>query len=53
MLKDTKQYPGLGACRSRDFDTQITDCARAFITHTVLTLHKRFGDYETMGDLFR
>jgi hypothetical protein len=53
VFKETKQYLGLGACQSRDFDAQIADCTLAFITHTILTLHKRFSDYETLGELFR
>jgi len=53
VFKEAKQYLGLGSCQSRDFDAQIADCTLAFITHTVLTLHKRFSDYETLGELFR
>ncbi|MDR1882224.1 MAG: transposase [Prevotella sp.] len=32
VFKETKQYLGLGACRSRDFGAQIADCTLAFIT---------------------
>jgi hypothetical protein len=53
LFKECKQYLGLGTCQSRDFDAQIADCTLAFITHTVLTLHKRFSDYEILGELFR
>jgi hypothetical protein len=53
LFKEAKQYLGLGSCQSRDFDAQIADCTLAFITYTVLSLHKRFSDYETLGELFR
>ncbi|MDR0748465.1 MAG: transposase [Tannerellaceae bacterium] len=53
LFKEAKQYLGLGNCQSRDFDAQIADCTLTFITHTILTLHKRFSNYETLGELFR
>jgi hypothetical protein len=53
LFKEAKQYLGLGSCQARNFDAQIADCTLTFITHTVLTLHKRFSDYETLGELFR
>jgi hypothetical protein len=53
LIKEAKQYLGLGNCQSRDFDAQIADCTLTFVTHTILTLHKRFSDYETLGKLFR
>jgi hypothetical protein len=53
LIKEAKQYLGLGSCQARDFDAQIGDCTLAFITHTILVLHKRFSDYETLGELFR
>jgi hypothetical protein len=43
----------LGGCQCRDFDDQIADCTLTFIAHAVLTLHKRFSDYETLGEVFR
>ncbi len=60
---DTKQYPlGFkllllsiwdGKSQNTDFDGQVAYTTLALVTHTVLTLQKRFGDYETMGILFR
>ncbi len=53
MYRESKQYLGLGKWQSTDFDAQIADCTLALATYTMLTLYKRFGDYETMGVLFR
>lgn len=52
LNKETKQYLGLGGFQGRDFDGQIADCTICYITYTVMALEKRFGEYETMGDLF-
>jgi hypothetical protein len=30
-----------------------TETTKSIVTHTILTLHKRFSDYETLGELFR
>lgn len=32
---------------------EIADCTLAFIAYSVISLRKRFSDYETFGDLFR
>jgi len=53
MFKECKQYLGLGRSQNTDFDGQIADTTLALITHTILTLQKRFSAYETMGGLFR
>ena len=53
MYRECKQYLGLGKCLSTDFDAQVADCTLSLATYTMLTLYKRFGDYETMGELFR
>jgi len=53
LFKECKQYLGLGSSQNTDFDGQIADTTLVLITHTVLTLQKRFGSYETMGELFR
>ena len=53
MYREGKQHLGLGKCQSTDFDAQIADCTLALATYTVLTLYRRFGEYETMGELFR
>jgi hypothetical protein len=33
-------------------DAQIGDTTLAFITYTTLALDKRFGEYETIGEIF-
>lgn len=53
MYREGKQYLGLGKCQSTDFDAQIADCTLSLATYTILTLYRRFGQYETMGELFR
>ena len=53
MYRESKQYLGLGKCQSTDFDVQVADCTLALATYTILTLYRRFGEYETMGELFR
>jgi hypothetical protein len=40
-------------CQSTDLDARIADCTLAFIGYSVISLRKRFSDYETFGDLFR
>lgn len=50
--KECKEYLGLGHYQGRSFNGQIADCTLCFITYTVLSLGKRFSDYETMGELF-
>jgi len=53
LFKECKQYLRLGACQNTDFDGQIADATMALVTHTILTLQRRFEAYETMGELFR
>lgn len=53
FFKECKQYLGLGKSQNTDFDGQIADITIVLVTHTILTLQKRFGAYETMGELFR
>lgn len=53
FFKECKQYLRLGQSQNIDFDGQIADVTLVFITHTILTLQKRFGAYETTGELFR
>ena len=43
---------GLGTYQGTDFDAQIADCTLCLMTHMILTLGKRFGEYETLGKLF-
>jgi hypothetical protein len=53
LFKECKQYLRLGSCQNTDFDGQIADTTLVLITHTILTLKRRFEAYETMGELFR
>jgi hypothetical protein len=53
MFKECKQYLLLGRSQNTDFDGQIADVTIVLITHTILTLQRRFEAYETMGELFR
>ena len=53
LFYECKQYLELGRCQSTDLNAQIADCTLAFIGYTVISLHKRFSDYETFGELFR
>jgi hypothetical protein len=53
LFYECKQHLELGRCQSPDLDAQIADSTLAFIAHTVISLRKRFSDYETFGDLFR
>ena len=53
MYKECRQYLKLGSYQGTDFDAQIADNTLCLMTHMLLTLEKRFSEYETMGDLFR
>jgi hypothetical protein len=53
FFKECKQYLMLGKNQSTNFDAQIASLTITLITHTVLTLEKRFNSYQTMGELFR
>jgi hypothetical protein len=53
LFKECKQYLRLGASQNTDFDGQIADATIILVTHTILSLQKRFSSYETMGELFR
>lgn len=53
LFKECRQYLGLGGWQGTDFCGQVADCTLCLMTHTVLTLAKRFSEYETLGELFR
>ncbi len=53
LFYEAKQHLELGRCQSLDLDAQIADCTLAFIAYSVISLRKRFSDYETFGGLFR
>jgi hypothetical protein len=53
FFKESKQYLGLGKCQSNDLDAHFTDVTISMIQYILLTLRKRFEDYETKGALFK
>lgn len=53
LFKECKQYLRLGESQNTDFDGQVADLTITLITHTILSLQKRFCSYETMGELYR
>jgi hypothetical protein len=53
FFKESKQFLNLGACQSNNFDAQIADTTITMIQYILLTLKKRFDDYETRGAVFR
>jgi hypothetical protein len=53
FFKEAKQYLNLGKSQANDFDAQIADVTISMMQYIILTLHKRFQVYETLGELFR
>jgi hypothetical protein len=53
FFKESKQYLGLGKCQSQDFDAQISSTTISMIQFNILSIAKRFTDYESLGVLFR
>lgn len=53
FFKEGKQYLGLGKCQSQDFDAQIAATTLCMLQYNLLSVVKRFNDYETLGVLFR
>jgi len=53
FFKESKQYLGLGKCQSVDFDAQIAATTISFIQYIMLSLHKRYNAYESIGGLFK
>lgn len=53
FFKESKQYFGLGKCQSVDFDGQIAATTISFIQYIMLSLHKRYNTYESIGGLFK
>ena len=53
FFKERKQFLQLGKSQSNDFDAQIADTTVSIIVYLLLNLHKRFSDYETLGEIFR
>ena len=53
FFKDSKQYLGLGKCQSQDFDAQIAHTTICMLQYNLLSVVRRFTDYESLGELFR
>lgn len=53
IFKESKQNLGLGKCQSQDFDAQIAATTLCMIQYNLLSIAKRFSNYETLGELFR
>ena len=53
FFKECKQNLGLGKCQSQDFDAQIAATTLCMLQYNMLSIAKRFSDYETLGELFR
>ncbi len=53
FFKESKQNLNLGKCQSLDFDAQIAATTLCMIQYNLLSVVKRFSDYETLGELFR
>jgi hypothetical protein len=52
-FKEGKQHLGLGKCQAQDFDAQIASTTLCMLQYNILSIIKRFHDYETLGELFR
>lgn len=53
FFKEAKQYLRLGKSQSEDLAAQFADITISMTQYILLTLRKRFGDYETKGEVFR
>lgn len=53
FFKESKQNLSLGKCQSQDFDAQIAATTLCMIQYNLLSVAKRFSNYETLGELFR
>ncbi len=53
FFRDSKQYLGLGKNQSQDFDSQISSTTLTMLQYNILSVVKRFSDYESLGELFR
>lgn len=53
FFKECKQNLNITKCQSTDFDAHIAWITLCFISYMMLSLRKRFDDYETMGEVFR
>lgn len=53
VFKDCKTNLGFGKCQSTCFASQIAAAALCCIQYDILSVARRFSDYETIGGLFR
>jgi len=53
FFKEAKQYLGLGKSQSQDFDAQIATTTICMLQYNLLSVARRFTDYESLGNLFR
>ncbi len=53
VFKDCKTNLGFGKCQSTGFASQIASAALCCLQYNILSVAKRFSDYETIGGLFR
>ncbi len=49
IFKECRGYLGLGKCQSRSYNAQIADTTLCFMMYQMLSLAKRFSEYETPG----
>lgn len=47
IFKECRGYLGLGKCQSRNYNAQIADTTLCFMMYQMLSLAKRFSEYET------
>lgn len=53
VFKDCKTNLGFGKCQSTCFASQIAAATLCCLQYDILSVAKRFSDYETIGGLFR
>ena len=53
VFKDCKTYLGFGKCQSTCFASQIAAATLCCLQYNVLSVARRFSDYETIGGMFR
>lgn len=53
VFKDCKTNLGFGKCQSTSFASQIAAATLCCLQYDILSVARRFSDYETIGGLFR
>ena len=53
IFKESKGLLGIGKCKSANFAAQIASTSLVALQYNILSVVKRFMDYETIGELFR